>query len=330
MRRLAGVAASNSAWAFQTGQVLSFDGKARRAALEPHAPPPGFWQSISARDRKDDTRLSVALSKLVEEDPSLKLVQNAESQETLLGGQGEGHLQITLDRLRRRFGIETSVARPKVSYRESIRKGVTQHGRHKKQSGGHGQFGDVVLEIKPGPPGSGVAFSQRITGGVVPKQWIPAVEQGVRDAALKGPLGFPVVDVEVVLTDGSYHAVDSYEMSFRAAGRLAMSEGLKACGSYLLEPIEKLTIHAPSAFTARITAAISSRRGQILGFAPREGWAGWDDIEVYLPERERQDLIADLRGLTQGLGGYDAQFDHMQEVGGRIADDIVKREQAAA
>jgi len=314
----------------QPGQVLSTDGKARRAAIEVAEPMPLYCMAISAKEHKDDVRLSGALAKLVEEDRTLRLTHNPITQEHLLAGQGEAHIATTLERLRRRFGVEAQVAKPKVSYRESIRKGVTQHGRHKKQTGGHGQFGDVILEIKPGATGSGLTFSQRITGGVVPKQWIPAVEQGIRDAAQKGPLGFPVVDVDVCLIDGSYHSVDSSEMAFRAAGRLAMSEGLKQCGSYLLEPIEKLTIHAPSSATARITAAISARRGQILGFQPREGWTGWDEIEVYLPESERQDLIAELRGLTQGLGDYVAEFDHMAEIGGRIAEDIVKREHAMA
>jgi len=312
------------------GQVLSFDGKARRIAADVRPPKPLFWLNIAARERKDDTRIATALAKLVEEDPSLNLAHVHETQETLLGGLGESHLQVAIDRLRRRYNLEVTTTRPRVSYRESIRAAVTQRGRHKKQTGGHGQFGDVVLEIKPGAPGSGLAFDQKITGGVVPKQWIPAVEQGVRDAAIRGPLGFPVVDVNVVLTDGSYHAVDSSEMAFRAAGRLGMAEGLKSCSSYLLEPIEKVTIHAPSNATPKITAAISSRRGQILGFQPRDGWTGWDDIEVYLPQRERQDLIAELRGLTQGLGAFEAGFDHMSEVGGRIAEEIVKEERPSA
>ncbi len=235
-----------------------------------------------------------------------------------------------MERLRRRFGLEAMTEPPKVSYKESVRKPVTQRGRHKKQTGGHGQFGDVVLEIKPRARGEGFAFSQKITGGVVPRQWIPSVEQGVRDALERGPLGFPVTDVEVVLTDGSYHSVDSSEMSFRAAGRLAMSDGLRACAPYLLEPIEKLTIHAPQASTSKITQAVSARRGQILGFQPREGWSGWDDIEVCLPRSERQHLIAELRGLTQGLGDFTAQFDHMAEIPGRLAEEIVRRERPAA
>lgn len=312
------------------GQVLSADGQTRRWTA-PAAPPAAlFSMAIAARDRKDDVRLSAALTKLAEEDPALTITQDHETQETLISGRGEAHIQVTLDRLKRRFGVEAVVSRPKVSYRESLRKPVTQRGRHKKQTGGHGQFGDVVLEIRPRARGEGFAFSQKITGGVVPKQWIPSVEQGVRDAMERGALGFPVTDVEVVLVDGSYHSVDSSEMSFRAAGRLAMSEGLRAGAPYLLEPVEKLTIHAPQASTSKITQAVSARRGQILGFQPREDWNGWDEIEVCLPRAERQDLIVELRGLTQGLGEFTAEFDHMAELPTRLADQVAKREQPAA
>ncbi|MDP3854806.1 elongation factor G [Phenylobacterium sp.] len=308
--------------AARAGQVLSFDGKARTPQLNFREPLHLYAMAVAAKDRKDDVRMSAALTKLAEEDPTLRMVLDPETQETLIFGQGEAHVQVTLERLRRRFNVEAATTAPKISYRESIRKGVTQRGRHKKQTGGHGQFGDVVIEIKPLPRGSGFAFSQRITGGVVPKQWIPAVEQGVRDAMQKGPLGFPVTDVEVVLTDGSYHSVDSSEMAFRQAGRLAMSEGLAVCGAYLLEPVEKLHINAPSASTSKITQAISARRGQILGFTPREGWSGWDEIEVCLPRHERQELIAELRGLTQGLGDFTAEFDHMAELTGRLAEEV--------
>ncbi len=312
------------------GQLLSMDGKARRC-VAPACPPPAlFAMAIAAKDRKDDVRLSAALAKLADEDPALAVSQDHETQETLIAGRGEAHLQVTLERLRRRFGVEAHLVRPKVSYRESLRKAVTQRGRHKKQTGGHGQFGDVVLEIRPRARGEGFAFSQKITGGVVPKQWIPSVEQGVRDAMERGALGFPVTDVEVVLVDGSYHSVDSSEMSFRAAGRLAMSEGLKAGAPYLLEPVERLIIHAPQSSTSKITQAVSSRRGQILGFRPRDGWDGWDEIEVCLPRAERQDLIVELRGLTQGLGDFTAEFDHMAELPGRLAEQVAKREQPAA
>src|SRR5690606_1074952 len=176
--------------------------------------------AIATRDRKDDVRLSSALHKLVEEDPALAWEQDEVMHETRLRGVNDEHLKVTLERLKRRYGVAVDARAPAIGYKESIRKVVTQRGRHKKQSGGHGQFGDVVIELRPLPRGEGFRFSERISGGVVPKQWIPAVEDGVRDALAKGPLGFPVVDVEVTLVDGSYHSVDSSEIAFRTAGRV--------------------------------------------------------------------------------------------------------------
>ncbi len=315
--------------AARPGEVLSFDGKSREAQVAVEAPPPVYALAVAPKDRKDDVKLSAAFGKLAEEDQTLNVILDPETQETLIAGQGEGHLAVTLERLKRRYGVEVVTRKPKVSYRESIRKPVTQRGRHKKQTGGHGQFGDVVIEIKPLARGAGFVFEQKITGGVVPKQWIPAVEQGVRDAMEKGPLGFPVTDLAVTLIDGSYHSVDSSEMAFRQAGRLAMSEALAAAAPYLLEPIEKLEVVAPSASTSKITQAISARRGQILGFQPRPGWSGWDEIEACLPRQERLELIAELRGLTQGLGAFLHSFDHMAELSGRLADEVVKEARAA-
>ena len=215
-------------------------------------------------------------------------------------------MRLALERLKRKHGLEVDIGAPKTPYKETILKPVTQHARHKKQSGGHGQFGDVTVEIVPQPRGAGFSFAQKITGGVVPKQWIPAVEQGIKDALSRGPLGFPVVDVATTLVDGGYHSVDSSEMAFRTAGRLAMEEGMRACGSCLLEPIEKLSVYAPSTSTSHVTSALSARRGQILGFGPREGWPGWDQIDAYLPRAERMELIGELRSVTQGLGSYEA------------------------
>ena len=285
--------------------------------------PPLFGFSISASNRKDDVRLSSALAKLLEEDTSLSLFHDPESHEILLLGQGESHLRLTLDRLKRRFSVEVQTRRPPTAYRETIRSGVTQRGRHKKQTGGHGQFADVTLEIAPRPRGAGFAFANKITGGVVPKQWIPAVEMGVRDGLTCGPLGFAVEDVEVTLIDGSFHAVDSSEMAFRTAGRIAVEEGLAKCAPYPLEPIDRLSVFAPAAGIAGINAMISGRRGQILGFGPREGWRDWDVVDAFLPQNERHDLIAELRGLTQGLGAFEAKFDHMAEVTGRMVDEVV-------
>jgi elongation factor G len=303
------------------GMVVSADGKARSGPpLKRRAPL--FFMAIAPRDRKDDVRLWSALAKLVEEDWGLAVRRDA--QQTLIEGQGEPHLQLVLDRLRRRFGLEVIVEPPKVAYRETIRGAATQRGRHKKQTGGHGQFADVMIAVKPAQRGAGVAFAQSITGGAVPKQWIPSVEQGVREAAERGPLGFPVVDVEVVLTDGAYHAVDSSEMAFRAAGRLAMNEALARCEPVLLEPIDRLAIEAPAAATPRITASVSGRRGQNLGFAAMADRKGWDRIDAYMPQAQRQDFISELRGLTQGLGSFTCAFDHMAELTSRLAEDVVR------
>ena len=301
------------------GQARSAGGKAQARTAALHERPPLYAVAIAAKDRKDDVRLSGALARLLEEDPGLTLTHDPESHQVLLSGQGEGHVRLALERLKRRYNVEVATDAPKTPYRETITKSVTQRGRHKKQSGGHGQFGDVTIEIKPMPRGHGFTFESKITGGAVPKQWIPAVEQGVRDGLAKGPLGHPVVDLHVTLLDGGWHSVDSSEMAFRTAGRIGMEDGLKACGSIVLEPIEKLAIVTPSSALSNITSALSARRGQILGFGPREDWPGWDTIEAYLPQSERHDLIAELRSLTQGLGAFETSFDHMAENRGAAA-----------
>ena len=314
----------------QAGEVIGFNGNPTRTSIDIAKRTPLYALAIAAKEHKDDVRLSAALAKLLEEDRGLSVRHIPETRETLLEGQGDAHLKTALERLRRRYNLEVTSRRPNTAYKESIRKSVTQRGRHKKQTGGHGQFGDVLLEIRPGARGEGFVFGDRITGGVVPKQWIPAVEQGARDALEKGPLGFPVIDVAVTLTDGSFHSVDSSEQSFRSAGRLGVSEGLEKCESYLLEPIEKLVVHAPSSATPKINSTASSRHGQILGFEPREGWTDWDRIELFMPHADVQDFIIELRALTQGMGTFESRFDHMSDVTGRRADDVVKHGRSAA
>jgi elongation factor G len=289
-------------------------------------PTRNYALAIATRDRKDDVRLSTALHKLTEEDRALQWEQDEAMHETRLKGINDEHLKVTLERLKRRYGVAVDSRPPHVGYKESIRKTVTQRGRHKKQSGGHGQFGDVVIEVKPQPRGQGFEFKEKISGGVVPKQWIPAVEAGVRDALVKGPLGFPVVDVGVTLIDGSYHTVDSSEIAFRTAGRIGMSEALGQAAPHLLEPVMKVTVIAPSGATSRVTSAIASRRGQMLGMGPREGWSRWDQVEALIPEAEMQGFDAELRSLSQGLATYTAEFDHLAELNGTLADKVVQRE----
>jgi elongation factor G len=313
-----------------TGDLFAIGGAIAAAPLvtiQPRAPV--YALALATTDRKDDVRVSSSFHKLLEEDGALRFGHDPETHELVLEGQGEIHLRVTLERLKRRYGVSVNATRPKTAYRETIRKPTTQRGRHKKQSGGHGQYGDVVLEIKPMPRGSGFTFEDRVVGGVVPRQWIPAVEMGVRDAMERGPLGFPVVDVHAALTDGSHHSVDSSEIAFRTAGRIGMSEALQHCEPSLLEPIEKITIFAPSSATSRITSMLSGRRGQILGFDAREDWQGWDRIEAYIPQAERGDIIIELRSHSMGLGGYKVTFDHMAELNGRMADDIIAKVKAA-
>jgi elongation factor G len=293
--------------------------------VDAHYPSRNCALAIEPADRKDDVKLSGALHRILEEDPALILEQDEASHEMRLRGVNDEHLKTVLARLKRRYGVEVKSRAPTIGYRESIRKPVTQKGRHKKQSGGHGQFGDVIIEVKPLPRGSGFQFSEKITGGAIPKQWIPAVEEGVAEAMAKGPLGFQVVDVAVVLVDGSSHSVDSSELAFRLAGRLAMAEALAAANPHLLEPMHKVTVVCPSSATSRVSSAVASRRGQMLGMGPREGWTGWDRIEAILPEAELDGLEAELRSQSQGLASYEAEFDHLAELNGPLADKVVQQ-----
>jgi elongation factor G len=281
--------------------------------------------AIEPADRKDDVKLSGALHRLTEEDGGLIVEHDEANHEIRLRGVNEEHLNTVLARLKRRYGVEVKSHPPAVGYRESIRKPVKQHGRHKKQSGGHGQFGDVIIEIRPLSRGEGFVFEEKIHGGSVPKQWIPAVEEGVREAMVKGPLGFQVVDCAVTLVDGSYHSVDSSELAFRLAGRIAMQEALAAASPHLLEPMHKLTVVCPSSATSRITSAVAGRRGQMLGLGPRDGWTGWDRIEALIPEAELSGLEAELRSQSQGLATYEAEFDHLAELNGPLAEKVIQR-----
>ena len=313
----------------KTGDTLSTGKQAHPALLAVKPYPPVLATAVQAKERKDDVKLGAAFSKLTEEDPSLTIVHDAETHEVVIWGQGEMHLRVATERLADRFQVPVNTRPPTVGYRETIRKSISIRGRHKKQSGGHGQFGDVVLEIKPLPRNSGFKFEDKITGGVVPRNYIPSVEEGVIDALKHGPLGFPVVDVHVALVDGSYHTVDSSDMAFRTAGRIGIVEGLPQCSPVLLEPIHQVEIVCPSEATAKMNAILSSRRGQILGFDAREGWPGWDLVRAQMAEAEIGDLIIEVRSATAGVGSFTFKFDHMAELTGRTADQIVAARRAA-
>ena len=297
--------------------------------IEVELPARNARMAVQPADRKDDVRLASALAKLAEEDSALTIEHDEASHELRLRGVNDEHLNMVIARLKRRYGVEVTAQPCSIGYRESIRKPVKQHGRHKKQSGGHGQFGDVIIEIRPLGRGEGFQFEEKIHGGAIPRQYIPAVEQGVKDALEKGPLGgFPVVDVAVTLVDGSYHSVDSSELAFRTAGRIAMSEALAAATPHLLEPVQKIVVVTPSSSTSRVSSTVASRRGQMLGLGPREGWPGWDRVEALIPEAELTGLEAELRSLSQGLATYEAEFDHLAELSGHLADKVVQQREA--
>ncbi|RUU61988.1 elongation factor G, partial [Mesorhizobium sp. M2C.T.Ca.TU.009.01.2.1] len=314
----------------KTGQTLSSAKGGIRPLVTLEPPQPVFAFALRPKERKDEVKMSAAIQRLAEEDPSLSLRHNQDSAETVLSGHGEMHLRVVRERLEGKNQIPIEGHAPAVPYRETIRKGAQQRGRHKKQSGGHGQFGDVVIEIKPLPRGSGFQFSDTITGGVVPKTYIQSVETGIRDYLKTGPLGFPVVDVAVNLSDGSYHAVDSSDMAFQMAAKLAMKEGMAACSPVLLEPVMKVEIVTPSEATSKIIALIPQRRGQILGYDARPDWPGWDVVEATMPQAEIGDLIIELRSATAGVASYKAAFDHMAELTGRLADEAMNANGKAA
>ena len=313
------------------GQSLAAAGIAPTADF-PAADPPVFALSLAAKNRNDEVKLSGALHKIVEEDPSLSFEARGETHELLIKGQGEMHLKVAVDKLAGRYNVAVETTTPRVAYRETIQGGTQQHARYKRQTGGHGQFADIKVEIKPLPRGSGFRFVDKIVGGVVPRNFIPAVEEGLFEYTKEGPLGQPVVDLEVTLFDGQFHAVDSSEMSFKMAARIAMSEAMPKCRPVLLEPILRVTVAAPSESTPRIQRLISGRRGQLLGYDTRAGWNGWDEVSALMPEAEIADMIVEIRSVTQGVGTFRTEFDHLQELAGRTAERIVEetKKRAAA
>jgi elongation factor G len=313
-----------------TGETISTTKGMTPQLADVEEAPGVYGMAISVADRKDEVKLTSSVAKLIEEDPSLSLEHNQDTHELVLWGQGEMHLRVALERLQGKFGVHAQSRARRIAYKETIRKSTQVRGRHKKQSGGHGQFGDIVVEIRPLARGEGFQFTDTITGGVVPKTYIPAVETGVREWMSHGPLGFNVVDFAVNLSDGSYHDVDSSEMAFKTAARIAMTDGMPQCSPVLLEPFVAVEIHVPSDATSRINQIVTGHRGQLLGFDGRDGWPGWDTVKAHMPESEMASLIIELRSATSGVGTFTFQHDHMAELTGRAADQVVANRKAEA
>jgi elongation factor G len=304
--------------------------KETRVMPAPAEPHPLYSLAIAPKNRSDETKLSTLLSKLIEEDPVLKVDRDPDTHEYCLYGQGEVHLTLSRQRLERKYHISLDSSRPQIAYKESIQGKADAHGRHKKQTGGKGQFGDVYLKIEALERGSGSKFTESVVGGSVPRQYIPGVEKGVMEALGKGPLaGFPVVDVAVNLYDGSYHDVDSDEMSFRMAAILAMREGLNKAHPVILEPVAEVKINVPNAFTSGVLGQMNGLRGHILGYGPDLDRPGWDQVTAHIPQSELWDYIIELRTLSQGLGFYVWKFSHLSPVPPNLSQELVSQHSAA-
>ncbi|WP_336080220.1 elongation factor G [Thalassospira sp. CH_XMU1448-2] len=307
----------------RTGTLIGTDGLMDN--LWPDPLPPLYETGLEVTKPGDDVKLTEALRHLCEQDRSLGFGHHESTGQLILSGQGDIHLQCALAQLRDHYHLEIATTPVLTGYQETIRRPSSARGRYKKQTGGHGQFGDAAIELRPQGRGDGFEFSEHIVGGAIPRQYISAVEKGVRDGLRSGSLGFPVVDVAVKLVDGSFHAVDSSDQAFQMAGRIAITEALKVAGPVLLEPVDHCTISIPSDFTSKAQRLVSTRRGQILGFNAKDGWQGWDEIEVQMPTSETADMVTELRSLTQGTGFFTRRYSHMQELTGKQADMVVSQ-----
>jgi len=286
--------------------------------------PPVLSVGLKAENDRDDAKLSEALHKLVVEDLSLGVSTDRETGAHVLAGQGALHLRRARETMAEALSVPTVEVAIAPELRETITRKVDEHFRHKKQTGGAGQFADVKIYVEPAPRGEGFVFDEIIHGGTVPKNYIPAVEAGARDATERGPLGFSVVDIHVTLYDGQYHNVDSSDMAFRIAGRGCTRQGLENASPVLLEPIYNVRFSIPSIYTGALNPLVSSRRGQVLGFDRETDCEGWDLFRAQLPGTALEGLIADLRSITQGVGRYEAEFSHYQEVYGKDAEKMIE------
>jgi elongation factor G len=280
---------------------------------------PVFAVAIKPKERIDEAKISQMLARIVDEDPALRLRRAPVTNELLLEGSGEQHVSIAVERLARKYRVEVETAPPTIPYQETITTATEVHARYKHQTGGHGQFGDVWLRFEPRERGSGFSFEEKIVGGVVPRQFIPAVEKGVREALAHGTSGYPVTDLHVTLYDGQYHEVDSSEQSFKTAAGMGVRDALPKCNPVVLEPIVHVTVTVPSAYTSTVIQQLTGKRGQILGMNPADR-AGFDTVEAYVPQVELSRYITELRTATQGLGTYSWRHERYDPVpGNRVA-----------
>jgi elongation factor G len=299
-----------------TGDTLTENGY---KVLLPRVPlsEPVFAVAIKPKERMDEAKISQMLARIIDEDPALRLERAPITNELLLLGSGEQHVNIAVERLTRKFKVEVTTAPPTIPYQETITSGTEVHSRYKHQTGGHGQFGDVWLRFQPRDRGNGVTFEEQIVGGVVPRQFIPAVEKGVREALMHGSVGgYPVTDIHVILFDGAYHDVDSSEQSFKTAAGMGVRDALPKCSPVVLEPIVHVRVTVPTQYTSAVIQQLTGKRGQILGMNPADK-SGHDVVEADVPQVELSRYITELRTATQGLGTYTWRHERFDPVPGK-------------
>ncbi|MGI6036471.1 MAG: elongation factor G [Limnochordia bacterium] len=285
-------------------------------------PAPKMAMAVQPKSKGDEEKVGVGLARLAEEDPTFSTERKAETKETLIYGVGELHLEIITSRLQKKFGVEVDLVPPKIPYRETLRGKVKVEGKHKKQTGGRGQYGHVWLELEPAAPGEGFVFEDKIFGGAVPRQYIPAVEKGLRETMEEGVLaGYPVVDVKAALVDGSYHSVDSSEMAFKIAASMAFKKGFLDARPALLEPIMRVEVEVPQEYMGDVMGDLNKKRGRILGMEPKQDK---QIIRALVPQSEMARFAIDLRSMTQGRGDYTMEFDSYEEVPANLAEQVIE------
>ena len=311
-----------------TGDTLS--DKANSVLFAPIAfPLPMYTRAIFAKKKGEEDKISNALTRLMDEDPTIIMSRNPVTKEMLVSGMGDQHIEIIMERMKRKFGVEADLRAPQVEYRETIRGKAHVQGKHKKQSGGHGQYGDVVIDMEPLPPGSGFEFVDKIFGGAVPRQYIPAVETGMQDCMPHGILaGYPVVDVRITLVDGSYHPVDSSEMAFKTASSIAFKKAMEESKPVLMEPYYNLYVLCAESMMGDVIGDLNSKRGRILGMQSVE--EGISRVEAQVPYAEIMEYAVDLRALTQGMGTFEMKFDHYEDVPAKMAEKIIEERKKEA
>ncbi|MEG0831981.1 MAG: elongation factor G, partial [Acidaminococcaceae bacterium] len=311
-----------------TGDTIS--DKASPVVFAPIAfPLPMYTRAIYAKKKGEEEKISTALNRLMEEDPTIIITKNTVTKETLISGMGDQHIEIIMERMLRKFGVEAELKAPIIEYRETIRGSAEVEGKHKKQSGGHGQYGHVVIKMEPLPPGSGFEFVDKIFGGAVPRQYIPAVEKGMRESLEHGILaGYPVVDVRITLVDGSYHTVDSSEMAFKIASNQAFKKACEIAKPVLMEPYYNLDVHCSETMMGDVIGDLNTKRGRVLGMQSLED--GMACVKAQVPFAEISEYAVDLRALTQGLGTFEMKFDHYEDVPIKLAEKIVAEHLAKA